>query len=336
MMMEVEQGTLLIKGQEIPTVTKFIDQSTLNFWVDNPRVYSLIHQGVSRPNQDELYRRLREQEHVRGLKDDIESNGGLIDPLIVRQGDMVVLEGNSRLAAYRHLAGVNPGKWSNVRCTLLPNDIEDRLVFALLGQYHVKGKKDWVPFEKAGFLFRRYKEQKVELSVVAGELGMSAKAARHLVDVFEFMIEHGESDRDRWSYYDEYLKSTKIRKARDEHPDFDNLIVNQIKTGKITRAMDLRDKLPTICSTPKILRKYASEKISFEDAYDDAKYVGGESAELQRMKRFRSWLAEAGIIDDILCQNRSIRQKMDFELKQLEKRIGEIRAAVDERKNALN
>lgn len=316
-MLETEHGTLLIKGEEIPTVTKFVDQSILRFWIDNPRVYSLVHQGDAKPDQDEVYQRLREQEHVRGLKDDIEANGGLIDPLIVRQGDMVVLEGNSRLAAYRHLASVNVLKWGNVRCTLLPEDVEDRLVFALLGQYHVKGKKDWAPFEKAGFLFRRHKEQKIALSVVAGELGMSPKAARHLVDVFEFMIAHGETDRDKWSYYDEYLKSTKIRKAREEHPDFDDLIVNNIKSGKIRRAMDLRDKLPTICKAPKVLKKYVSKKVSFEDAYEDSKFDGGESAELQRMKRFRSWLADAETIDDILNQNRSIRQKWILNLNTL-------------------
>src|SRR5262249_48545141 len=51
----------------------------------------------------EIYEELLEQEHVRELKDDIKLNGGLIDPLIVKDNTFEVLEGNSRLAACRWL-----------------------------------------------------------------------------------------------------------------------------------------------------------------------------------------------------------------------------------------
>jgi hypothetical protein len=331
-----EHGTILIQGVEIPTITKMIEHKDLSFWTDNPRVYSLVHQSSTKPNQQEVYQKLRELEHVRELVGDIRTNSGLIDPLIVRSGDMVVLEGNSRLAAYRHLTTIDPIKWAQVRCTLLPEGIEDRLVFSLLGQYHVKGKKDWAPFEKAGFLYRRHKEQNTELSAVAGELGMSAKAARHLVDVFMFMLAHNDTDRERWSYYDEFLKSSKIRKARDEYPDFDDLIVKEIKSGGISRAMDLRDKLPTICAAPKIVKKYASSKTTFDDAYEDAKHMGGDSPELQRIKKFRTWLSNVDAVEEITEQNRAVRQKIVFELKQLEKRIGDVRSAVEKRNSSLN
>ena len=41
------------------------------------------------------------------------------------KGDMVVLEGNSRLAAYHYLAGQDQNRWGKVRCTLLPADIDE-------------------------------------------------------------------------------------------------------------------------------------------------------------------------------------------------------------------
>jgi hypothetical protein len=48
--------------------------------------------------------RLTRAEHVRdGLVKSIKHNGGLIEAILVRKG--VVLEGNSRLAAYRILEG---------------------------------------------------------------------------------------------------------------------------------------------------------------------------------------------------------------------------------------
>ena len=47
-------------------------------------------------------------DHVKQLVQSIRANGGLTDPLIVQDGEFVVFEGNSRLAAYRLLARLDP------------------------------------------------------------------------------------------------------------------------------------------------------------------------------------------------------------------------------------
>jgi hypothetical protein len=206
-------GTLLIRGIEVPTITKDVEFRKLQFYVDNPRIYSFVRMDGHTPTQNEILEKLRVLEHVRELVQDIRSNGGLIDPLIVRDGDFVVLEGNSRLAAYHALANDDPVKWEKVRCTLLPGEIDEKLIFALLAQYHVKGKKDWAPYEKAGFVYRRFKYQQVDLPIIAAEIGITKKEAQHLVSVYEFMIQQDDSDREHWSYYDEFLKSRNIKKG---------------------------------------------------------------------------------------------------------------------------
>ena len=148
-----ETGVLRIRGQDVPVRTVWIEQSKLRFFVDNPRIYSIVRAGDRNPEQEDILEELLKLEHVRELKEDIKLNGGLMDPLIVRANTLEVLEGNSRLAAYRWLyRNHDPSVWARVKCTLLPGDIDERLVFALLGQYHIKGKKDWQPFEQAGFL----------------------------------------------------------------------------------------------------------------------------------------------------------------------------------------
>lgn len=96
--------TLLILGNEVPTTTQFLPQQKLKFFADNPRVYSIVRADGHEPTQDEIERQFGEFEHVRELREDIKRNGGLLEPLIVRGGTMEVLEGNSRLAAYRQLA----------------------------------------------------------------------------------------------------------------------------------------------------------------------------------------------------------------------------------------
>jgi hypothetical protein len=330
---KVEYGTIRIRGKDVPTETRDIEHSKLKFYVDNPRIYSLVRANGRVPDQDEILNQLLELEHVRVLKEDIAANDGLMDPLVVRDGDLVVLEGNSRLAACRFLASRDPIRWAKVRCTVLPKDIDEKLVFALLGQYHLKGKKDWAPYEKAGFLYRRHKEHSIELSVVAEELGISQREARHLVNVYDFMIEHDDTDRDRWSYYDEYLKSTKIKKAREEHAGLDDFVVEQIKTGKISKAMELRDKLPTICSgPPKVLKRYIEESVSFGDAYDDAVDAGGENPALKRLRRFRDWLALTDTEDDLLESNKLVRDKMLFELREIEKRSRKLKDMLEKTK----
>src|SRR5688572_13784270 len=100
---EVEHGYLRIRKQDIPVRTLWLEQSKLKFFVDNPRIYSLVRGDGREPDQDEIYTALLDLEHVRELKEDISLNGGLIDPLIVRDGTLEVLEGNSRLAACRWL-----------------------------------------------------------------------------------------------------------------------------------------------------------------------------------------------------------------------------------------
>jgi len=138
-------------------------QVNLKFYVDNPRVYSVLRNMDDEPSQDEIEALMVDMDHVKQLKQSIEANGGLIDPLIVRAGDNVVLEGNSRLAAYRLLCRIDPIKWGMVRCKVLPHDIDDSAIFTLLGQYHIVGRKDWSPYEQAGYLYRRIKDTKLPI-----------------------------------------------------------------------------------------------------------------------------------------------------------------------------
>ncbi len=329
--MSPDEDYILIRQKKIPAAAREIPHEDLKFWPDNPRVYSLLDRSTAEPDQDAIYRAMLKLEHVKSLRHDILYNGGLIDPIIVRDGDYVVIEGNSRLAAYRSLAANDPAKWNSVRCRVLPADILDADVYAMLGQYHVKGKKDWAPYEKAGFVYRRCTDQRIDIPDVARELGVSPQQIRHLVDVFQFMKDNGDYNRERWSHYDELLKSRKIKKARDEIADFEGKVVDLIKSGSV-RAVDIRDQLPTICQAPKILKKFSRGDVDIEEAYTDARYAGGDSVELSKVKRFSSWLCEPDVLDEMADHNPGVRQKIDFELKKIEARISAIRKQLEKLK----
>lgn len=324
----VGTGTLLIRGKDIPVVTKEIEQSRLKFFTENPRVYSVVRSDSSEPTQEQIQERLLDMEHVKELIQDIKLNEGLIEPLIVRDGTFEVLEGNSRLAAYRHLAKTDPIKWGRIKCTLLPKDISEALVFALLGQYHVKGKKDWIPYEQAGFLYRRFKRHNIDIPTLAREIGISQKQVKHLIDTYQFMVDHNEVDTERWSYYDEYLKSSKIRKVRQQYSSFDSLIVGKIKSREIARAVDVREQLPVICSSGKSLKKFVNGSLAFEDAYEAALDAGGGSQHLRKVTGFRKWLTRdetEKALDDSIGQ---VRAKIVYELSKLNARIEALRKKI--------
>ena len=314
-------NSILIRGQEIPVTNQNLEQGKLRFYPENPRVYSVLHGDAESPTQDEIEKRLLEMEHVRELIQDIKINQGLIEPLIVRDGAFEVLEGNSRLAAYRFLAKSDPVKWGYVKCTVLPRGIDESLVFALLGQFHIKGKKDWAPFEQAGFLYRRFKKHHADLKTLALEIGMSAKRVRHFVETYEFMLKNDGDDISKWSYYDEYLKSNKIRRARENNPHLDSLIIKKIRSEEIERAMDLRDQLPVICSTPKVLAKFVAGAYDFSEAYDASVQAGGDSAHLKTVKKFRDWVTRPRVEEHLVDYQGRIRNTVIFELRKIESRV---------------
>ena len=333
---KVEHGTLRIRNEDIPVRTVWIEQTKLKFFADNPRIYSIVRAGGKLPDQTEIYEELLEQEHVRELKEDIKLNGGLMDPLIVRDGTLEVLEGNSRLAACRWLYQndtANAVLWGKVKCTLLPKDIAEPLIFAILGQYHIRGKKDWVPYEQAGFLYRRFHHHKQDVPTVADELGIKRAEAQHQIKVFEFMVKHNEAKRDRWSFYDEYIKSSKIKKARDQYPDFDKLVVQKIRKSEIKRAVDVRDSLPAICIGPaKNLKRFAEGKIDFEEAHGNAMDAGGGNADYKRLNAFRQWVSKADTETDLTeTKEKNVRDRITFELGRIEKRTKQLHAAMEKK-----
>ena len=238
--------SLTLGGEEVPVKNGYLPVLDLSFYPDNPRIYSFIQRHDDVPSQDEILKRLNRMDHVKQLIQSIRANGGLTDPMLVRDGDFVVLEGNSRLAAYRELARLDAVRWGKAKVRVLPSDISEKLVFALLGEYHIIGRKDWAPYEQAGYLYRRNVMHGVSVQEMAAEMGLSTQSVSHLVSTYQFMVEHNENDVNKWSYYDEYLKSNAVKKVRQGNPDLDKVVVKKIKDSEIETARDVRDKLVKI------------------------------------------------------------------------------------------
>lgn len=283
---------LIIGKQKFNVEEQVLPQNDLNFYKQNPRVYSVLNIDGAEPTQDEILSIMIKMDHVKQLRLSIDANGGLIDPLIVRNEDYVVLEGNSRLAAYRMLAEKDPLKWKMVKCLVLPKSISDDAIFTLLGQYHLIGRKDWSVFEQAGYLYRKTTMSQTPIDVIAKDLGLKLSDANTYIRVYKFMVEYNDLRSDRWSYYDEYLKSQSIKNYRKTTPDIDEYFANQVKTGKIKQAVDIRNKLSVIARdsgkpAKKIMKNIIACKISLDDGFQEFEGSGRANDAFQTLKKFR-------------------------------------------------
>ena len=312
-----------------------LEQSKLKFFPENPRVYSVLNIGNEKPSQEQIEEVMCRDDRIKELKESIKSNGGLIEPIFVRDGDMVVLEGNSRLAAYRLLNKQDPIKWAKIKVALLPADIPDSAVFALLGQFHIIGRKDWNPYEQAGYLYRTINDTKKPMELLATELGITTSYIKKLIDVYEYMIEHDDNHPSKWSYYEEMLKNRGIKKAFDEVPGLEDKIVSDIKKNNIRMAIDIR-KLGDISKvndkqSRRILKDIAMGEEDIYSGFDVVASSGKMDNYFQFITNFRKKIQEDSYADKLL-KDKNLNN-IEFELKKIDKLVRNMLAKIENSKN---
>ena len=278
-----------------------------------------------------------QMDHVRQLKESIKTNGGLIDPVLVRDGDYVVLEGNSRLAAYRLLYQQDPIKWGKIKATVLPKDISDSAIFTLIGQYHIIGRKDWNPYEQAGYLYRTMKSSGKTFEGLANELGLTAANINKLVSVYEYMLEHDDDHPNKWSYYEEMLKNRSIRKSFSQIEGLEKIIVDQIKNDEFKMALDIRN-LGEICKindklSKKILKDIVDGEETIYTGYEIMQSSGKMDNNYQLLTNFRKKITDESFSNK-LFKDENIAQ-IKFELSKIEKTVNMILKKIEADKNEM-
>lgn len=196
--MDSDQTTIAIMGQHVPASHERIPIDQLHFLPDNPRVYAAIREMADfndltpEEKQVRIYKRLLQEPSVKNLIPEILRDGGLQDPVTVRHDTWQVIEGNSRLAAYRKLAdGSDDERWTHIRCLVVTNLTDDQQT-RLLGQAHLHGKTDWSPYAKALFCFRWVVEEGRDDSTLSKISGISSAEIKKNVKIVELMQTNGD------------------------------------------------------------------------------------------------------------------------------------------------
>lgn len=327
-MITIGQNQYEVKEQEML-------QQEILFWVENPRVYSVLREdGNENPSQAEIEALMRKTENVKELRIQIEQNGGLIEPLtvVLRGNDYIAVEGNSRLAAYRILAETNPKKWAKLPVNILPETITDTELFIYVGTIHLVKKKDWSVFEQAAYVYRQKMLQKCPDSTLAKQVGLAPATVKKYIEVYTFMVANNDTVQSHWNYYEQYVSNKGIKKYRQSFPEMDERIVGQIKTGKIKQAKDIRDKLGKIAqatdkTSNRIMRDVIEGKTDIDDAYTRFEATGKSGNNYGKIKEFRSLMtsdefkkalrAEAVGNNTILFELKKIKKEIDKMVKEL-------------------
>ena len=297
--MSPDQTNIAIMGEDVPAHHELIPIDRLRFLPDNPRVYAAIREmqdfAALTPDEKQLriYERLLQEPSVKNLIPEIQRDGGLQDPIIVRWDTQEVIEGNSRLAAYRKLFDENPDddQWTHIGCLVVKTLTDDQQT-RLLGQAHLHGKTEWSPYAKALFCFRWVVEEQRDISTLAGLSGFTPAEIKKNVKTIELMQENDDNTLSNFSYYNVLVRSRAISSEIKDNKPLRDTLLSQIKTEAFT-AQEMRERLPTIIAKPRILRKSEKGGVTLKDAYDRAEISGIE----QRLKKIRDGLDDIELDD---------------------------------------
>jgi hypothetical protein len=240
---------------------------------NNPRIAHTIEFGASaeKDSQKRIAELLWGDPDVRDLMRQVEINGGLIERIIVREDDRMVVEGNCRTVVYRKLADKHPRdpRWKKIPARLLPAGIGGRDVAILLGEMHVAGKNQWSPFEKAGHIHKLTKDYGLTQEEIAQRLRMSKSKVNQCIKAFETMKDKllpahpGTATVRKFSYLEEFYKKQELRDWVASRTDGVDLLVGWLGTNKLTLGTQVRD-LPAIVSNEEATQ--ALTKHGFEAA----------------------------------------------------------------------
>ena len=257
----LENEIIPLRGTDIEVVLAEVDVSDLRLDPTNPRIkFALCARNKKNPTEKDLEEILWEDPDVKRLKRSIETNGGIIEAIIVSGKDGTIFEGNCRVTCDRKLAEEYPNDptWKKIKARILPPTVDRQMVDVLLGELHLKGKNKWSPFEQAAHLYRMNVQKGIttrELAEMFREsnsyISAKIRAYRLMNDSFVPMAQTRKKPVQNlpgyWSWFDELFKKCKPSAPGNENPnrvydgrELEERFCDWVLENKLPRAEDVR------------------------------------------------------------------------------------------------
>jgi hypothetical protein len=244
----------------------------------NPRIAHTLEAMSEAPSQDFIEMSLglhAPEDEERGasttyssLKASIRASQGLILPIIVsprEDGTYLVVEGNTRVAIYRELAGEEaPGDWSSIPAIVQSLDEEGEHAIRL--QAHLVGPRPWRPYAKAKYLHDLYVNQKLSITEILDFCGGTARRREieQYIAAYTDMHDHymplvegsgAQPDYSRFSAFVELQKTPGLKQAIARAGYTLKDFSRWLHDSKIMPLQDVR-KLDRILSNPQARKEF--------------------------------------------------------------------------------
>jgi len=248
---------IVIDGRSIELTPELVKVDELRLDADNPRIRYLVKSHrFSNPTEEQLKDLLWEIGGVQELMRKIRNNKGAIDAILIKD-DGTVIEGNCRLACYRHLG------WKEIEAQRLPK-MSQREIDILLSKYHVSGKISWRSYAQAGQIYKLKHEHKMDVAEITRVTGIPDEQVKHLLRTYEIMTDKvlpkvaGKKGLKKFSYVYEAVKNPGLDSWLGEKKNEDEF-VKWVAEGKLKRGADVR-ALPKIIKKPAAIKALRGDK----------------------------------------------------------------------------
>lgn len=218
--MEKETYITLL-GEKIPIKEELKDIFELKFYKENPRIASIIQKEKQKGTEitdDFIDKELWERTGTHEVFRRIEKHGGLIHPIFVYENE--VIEGNTRLCAYRHLykkaeeEKTDKERWGYINCKILLKKLDKNQIYALLGDEHIVGKIEWNTYEKAMWMKQMVEDEGFSMEEVKMVTGLSEPTIRKYIESYKTMITEEIDDPKKFSHVEQLIGNAEISKIK--------------------------------------------------------------------------------------------------------------------------
>ncbi len=276
---------ITVKGRKIFYEIKELDISKIEYYPANPRINYIISKF---PQEDISQKLIGEEllklESTKERIKDLEENKGLIDEIYVLKNQVV--EGNTRLCAYRRLSQKYPEdkRWTRINARILQEDLTEEELFYILGVFHIKGKKEWDAYEKASYINKMINILNKSPEEICKQLNMQKKTLEVTLHAYDLMTRkylnknkdeaafgnNSKDDLKKFSYFDAFFHQKELVQRLQETPAFEDQFVQWVKEDRFKNAQSVRE-LPKILSNKKAMKVFFSSDA--EEAFEDAKHI---------------------------------------------------------------
>ncbi len=332
---------ITVLGRPISYEIRNVDIYTLEYYPANPRINYIISKFPPKEiNQDLIERELLKLEPTRERIKDLEENKGLIDEVYVLKNKVV--EGNTRLCAYRRLCKKYPNdkRWKYIKARILQDDVTEIELFYILGIFHIKGKTEWDAYEKAAYINKMIGTLNKSSEEICKQLGIQKKSLEATLRAYNVMSKkylsstknddnNSKDDLKKFSYFDAFFHQKELVDRLEKTPGFEDQFVEWVKEGRFKNAQSVRE-LNKILSNKKASKAFCESEP--EEAIAEAMHILYEQKPekvdrfYKKIREFRDLIREAEPfkIKDELESNRNKKAEIIQCYKDLKKFCKEV------------